>query len=151
VEQIKADISQGSLKGKSEYRDRIDLLRSRVNLLVGKDKILMKMYLENGNSFRQMARLAGVNEASIGRRIHRTIRRLINGEYITCLRNRDKFTKTEINIARDYFVSGLPIKKIAARRRSNYYQVRQILLKIQRFVTVAEEAEEGQGGKETKN
>jgi len=58
-----AKIPERTLKAQNEYRDRIDLLRSRVNLLTGKDRLLMTMYLENSNSFRQMARLAGVNES----------------------------------------------------------------------------------------
>ncbi len=123
-------------KDKNEYRDRIDLLRSRVNLLTGKDKLLMTMYLENSNSFRQMARLAGVNESRIARKIHRVTKRLIDGEYITCLRNRNKFTKTEMAIAKDYFLLGLSMKKIAGKRRRSYYRVRETLKKIQRLVTI---------------
>ena len=122
-------------KDRNEYRDRLDLLRSRVNLLTGKDKLLMTMYLENSNSFRQMARLAGVNETRIARRIHKVTKRLIDGEYITCLRNRKKFSKTEMAIAKDYFLLGLSMKKIAGKRRRSYYRVRETLKKIQRLVT----------------
>ena len=131
-----AKISERTLKAQNEYRDRIDLLRSRVNLLTGKDKLLMTMYLENSNSFRQMARLAGVNESSIARKIHRVTKRLIDGEYITCLRNQDKFSKTEMAIAKDYFLLGLSMKKIAGKRRRSYYRVRETLKKIQRLVTI---------------
>jgi len=135
METIHANISQQTMEAKSKYRDRIDLLRSRVNLLTGKDKLLMTMYLENGNSFRQMARLAGINEANIARRIHRVTKRLIDGEYITCLRSRDKFTKTEMAVAKDYFLLGLSTRKIAAKRHWSYYRVRETLKKIQRLVT----------------
>jgi len=131
-----AKIPERMPKDRNEYRDRIDLLRSRVNLLTGKDKLLMTMYLENSNSFRQMARLAGVNETRIARRIHKVTKRLIDGEYITCLRNRNKFTKTEMAIAKDYFLLGLSMKKIAGRRRRSYYRVRETLKKIQRLVTI---------------
>ena len=44
---------ENSSTGKNTYRDRIELLRSRVGLLTGKDRLLMTMYLENGNTFRQ--------------------------------------------------------------------------------------------------
>ena len=133
---VPANILEGTSKDENEYRDRIDLLRSRVNLLTGKDKLLMTMYLENSNSFRQMARLAGVNETSIARRIHKVTKRLIDGEYITCLRNRDKFSKTEMAVAKDYFLLGLSMKKIAVKRRWSYYRVRETLKKIQRLVTI---------------
>lgn len=134
MKNISAKTPQNTLKARKLYRDRIDMLRSRVNLLSGTDKLLMTMYLNNANSFRQMARLAGVNEGNIARRIHRIIRRLIDGEYITCLRNRDKFTKTELAVAKDYFLLGLSQKKTAERRRRSIYQIRKILKKIQELV-----------------
>lgn len=139
MKRIHAKVPHSSLTAKTVYRDRIDLLCSRVGLLTGKDKLLMTMYLKNGNTFYQMARLAGVNETTIARRIHRVTKRLIDGEYITCLRNRDKFTKTEMAVARDYFLKGLSMKKIARKRRSTYYRVRETMKKIQRLVTTIKE------------
>jgi len=140
MKRIHKNIPQSSLKTKNKYRDRIDLLRSRVGLLTGKDKVLMTMYLENSNSFRQMARLTDVNETNIARRIHKVTKRLIDGEYITCLRNRDKFTKAELDIAKDYFLLGLSMKKVAKKRDWTYYGVRKTLKKIQRLVTTIETA-----------
>ena len=138
MEKIHANISQRSLKARNGLRNRIDLLRSRTSLLTGKDKLLMTMYLKNGNSFRQMAQLTGVNEASIARRIHRVTKRLMEGEYITCLRNRDKFSRSEMGIAKDYFLSGLSMKKIAKKHNSTYYQVRKTLKKIKGLVATVE-------------
>jgi predicted DNA-binding protein YlxM (UPF0122 family) len=128
------NIPEDRAKVKKEYRDRIDLLLSRVSLLDGKDKLLMTMYIENGNSFRQMARLTGVNESNIARRINRVTKRLMNGKYITCLRNHDKFKKKELDIARDYFLEGQSIKKIAQRYNSTYYNMRQTIKKIRLFI-----------------
>ena len=116
--------------------DRIDLLRGRAQLLSGKDKLLMKMYLDNGNTFSQMARLAGVNEVTIARRIHRVTQRLIDSQYIMCLRNRDKFSKNELVIAKDYFLAGLSMKKIADKNHSSFYGVRKTLKKIEKLVAV---------------
>lgn len=141
MERIHANIPQSTLTVKNAYRDRIDLLRSRVSLLVGKDRLLMTMYLENGNTFRQMARLAGVNEASIARRIRKVTKRLVDGEYITCLRNRDKFTKTEMAVAKDYFLVGLSQRKIAVKRNCSICRVQKILKGIQRLVNPTETAE----------
>lgn len=139
MKRIHAKVPHSSLTASTVCRDRIDLLCSRVGLLTGKDKLLMTMYLKNGNTFYQMARLAGVNETTIARRIHRVTKRLIDGEYITCLRNRDKFTETEMAIAKDYFLMGLSMKKIARKRRSTYYRVRETMKKIQRLVTIIRE------------
>lgn len=133
---IHKNIPESRQAVKLDYRGRIDMLQSRIGLLSGKDKLLMTMYLENGNTFRQMARLAGVNEATISRRIHKITKRLIDGEYITCLKNRDRFTATELAIAKDYFLTGLSQKKIAKKRNYSVYRVRKILRKIQQLVRV---------------
>ena len=119
--------------GKAE-RNRIELLRRRIHLLDGMDRLLMTMYLENGNSFRQIARLVGMNEASIARRIKKITKRLTDGEYITCLRSRDRFTKQELAIAKDYFLSDEPIRKIAEKRGWTYYKVRETIKQIRQRI-----------------
>lgn len=120
----------------TEATDKIDLLRCRAGLLTGKDGALVQMYLNGSGTLNQMARLAGVNEANVARRIHKLVRRLLDGQYITCLRSRDKFTQEQIEIARDYFVDGLPMSEIAWRREISYYSVRRTLKKIQRLTSV---------------
>ena len=130
------NIDSGQLTAQRTIRDRIDLLESRIELLSGKDRLLMTMYLRNGNTFRQMARLAGVNDATISRQIHRVTKRLLDGEYITCLRNRGKLTRQELAIAKDYFLEGLSQGKIAQKRGWAIYSVRQSLKKIQEIVRV---------------
>ena len=113
-----------------KYGSRLELLESRIELLAGTEKLLMTMYLKNGNSFYQMARLAGVNEVTIARRIHKIIKRLLDGEYITCLRNRDKFSDCEMAVAKDYLLTGLSMRGIARHRRCSRYLVKQTLGKV---------------------
>ena len=96
----------------------------------------MTMYLDNANTFRQLARLAGVNEVTLSRRVHRITKRLLDGAYITCLYNRRKLTSLEMKIARDYFLAGLGQQKIAAKRNCTRYRVLKALKKIQRIVKV---------------
>jgi predicted DNA-binding protein YlxM (UPF0122 family) len=127
----------------TEATDRIDLLRCRAGLLTGKDGALVQMYLNGTGTLSQMARLAGVNEANVARRIHKLVRRLLDGQYITCLRSRDKFTQEQIEMARDYFVDGLPMKEIADRHETTYYEVRKTMKKIQRLTAVTRTTEDG--------
>jgi predicted DNA-binding protein YlxM (UPF0122 family) len=140
VEAVHENMPQSASLARSPYRDRIELLRSRVGLLSGKDRLLMTMYLENGNSFRQLARLAGVNEANIARKIRRLIGRLTGSEYVMCLRNRQQFTRTELLVARDHFIRGWPLRKIAARRNCSSYQIRKVVRKVQRLAEAADNA-----------
>jgi len=128
------EISESLLKKSQKQRERLDLLRTRLDLLTGKDKLLMVMYLENGNSFRQLARLTGASESSIGRKIYRLTKRLVDGPYIVCLRNRSKFTRTEMAVAKDYYLTGLSMKTIAARRNWSYYRARKTIKRIKRIV-----------------
>ena len=130
MKKIHVNISRTTLEAEKRRRDELDLLRSRLHLLNGKDKVLMTMYLENGSSFRQIARLASVSDTSIARRINRLTKRLTNGEYITCLRNRDKFTRDQMTIAKDYFLVGLSMNEIAVKRRWSRYHVRETIIKI---------------------
>ena len=131
MRKIHTNISNKTLEAKNRYRDEIDLLRGRLNLLNGKDKVLMTMYLENGNSFRQIARLTGISDTSIARRINRLTKRLLDSQYIICLRNRDKLTREQMAITKDYFLRGLSIRKIAAKRQRSFYHIRETMKKIQ--------------------
>ncbi len=122
----------------SVFSSRIDMLTSRADILSSNDRALMKMYLKNGTTFRQMAQVAGTNEKAIARKIHDLTSRIIEGEYITCLRNRERFDRIEMAVARDYFIEGLTQKRIAKKRRITLYTTRKILLKIQDIVSKLE-------------
>jgi len=94
----------------------------------------MTLYLVDGKSFRQIAQLAGIDETSIARRVYKLTERLLDGEYITCLRNSHKFTRTDMVVAKEYFLMGLSIKKIATKYQWTYYRVRKTVRKIRRMV-----------------
>jgi transposase-like protein len=113
------------------FEDKIDILRSRVGLLEGTDRALMRMYLDNGETFSRMARVAGVNESSVARRIYKITKRLLDGQYITILRNRNLFTKQDLRIARDYFLRGLSMRTVARAHKTTFYQVRNTMKRIQ--------------------
>jgi hypothetical protein len=133
-------ISEQALTVKGFRRGRMDLLRRRLELLSGKDKVLMTMYVENGNSFRQIARLRGVSETSVARRIHQIAERLTDGEYLMCVRNRDRLSRRQMTIARDSFLTGLPMTQIARNRRMSVYSVRKVLADIRNLVTATDPA-----------
>lgn len=122
---------QGGVAGpRAERTDLVELLQARVGILAGRDKALMQMYLTNGSTFNQMARLAGVSEWTIARRIHKLIRKLLGGEYITCLRNRGQLDSLEQAIAKDYFLEELSQRIIAAKRNVTIYRVRKAVKKM---------------------
>lgn len=121
------NISLDAIGAGRRHQDETELLRDRVALLAGRDKALMTMYMVKGISIRQIARLLGTTESRIARRIRKLTTNLIDGEYLECLRTREKFTRNQLDIARDYFLSGHSIRMIAARRRRSIYSIRKIV------------------------
>jgi predicted DNA-binding protein YlxM (UPF0122 family) len=140
MNEVNAGISEQTLDVKGFQRGQMDLLQGRLGLLGGKDKVLMTMYVENGNSFRQIARLRGVSETSVARRIHQIAERLTDGEYLMCVRNRDKLSRRQVAIARDFFLTGLSMTRIARKRHMSVYAVRKVLADIRSLVTGADPA-----------
>jgi predicted DNA-binding protein YlxM (UPF0122 family) len=134
MKRIHENIAEQTNNNKGLYRGRIELLRSRLNLLSGMDKLLMTMYIEHGNSIRQIARIRGASETSVARRIRAITERLTDGPYIECLRNRDKLTSRQLNIAKDYYLMGLSMRRIASKRRWSYYRVRDTIIEIRNIV-----------------
>ena len=131
---LNGNISEQALEIKGMRRGRLELLQGRLGLLSGKDKVLMTMYIVNGNSFRQIARLRGVSETSIARRIYQLSERLTDGEFLLCVRNRDRLNRRQMAVARDYFLTGLSIKQIAEKKNMSLYAVRKVLFSIRNLI-----------------
>ena len=134
MKRIHENIAEQTINIKGLHRGGIELLRSRLNLLSGTDKLLMTMYIEHGNSIRQIARIRGATETSIARRIRAISKRLADSPYIDCLRCRDKLTSLQLAIAKDYYLMGLSMRQIAVKRRWSYYRVRDTLNEIRSIV-----------------
>jgi predicted DNA-binding protein YlxM (UPF0122 family) len=131
---VDAKVSQEALLAQKERRQRIDMLCRRARLLHGRDRLLMTLYLERGSSFREIARLAGLNETTISRRVRKLIQQLLDDRYFLCMRHRDRFTCLELSIAKDYLLLDLPMTQIAEQRDLSYYQIRKTVDKI-RWIT----------------
>ncbi|MHC4745562.1 MAG: hypothetical protein ACYS8Z_26910 [Planctomycetota bacterium] len=121
--------------GRGDWRrEAAELLRSRITLLDGKYETLMQLYFEAGTSYRRIARLQGVNEVTVARRIRAMTRRLVSGPYLECLRNRRRLSAIEMSIAGAYYLKGLPIKTITTENGWSYYRIRRTIAKINRIV-----------------
>jgi predicted DNA-binding protein YlxM (UPF0122 family) len=141
VKRILSNISEDRLVGKLR-RDGVDLVRQRIGLLDGKDKILMSMYYIDGCSFRQIAGLLDVNERNVSRWIRKITTRLLAGQYIRCLRNRRFFSSADLQIAKDYYIGGQTLRQIAAEGNCSYYEVRRAIERIGAILEAVEKAEE---------
>ncbi|MEJ2647071.1 MAG: hypothetical protein P8016_01525 [Sedimentisphaerales bacterium] len=123
-----AEIKEDCYEEAGIPEEQANVLRNRLFLLCGKNRIIMSMYLENGISYRQIALLLGVSPSSILRRIKKVSQTM--GIYILCLKNQQHFTRTEMSIARDYFLRGLSIRQIARKKNASYYHIREKVIEI---------------------
>jgi len=115
---------------------QMDLLRLRLELLEGQEKLLVEAYICHGFSFRQLARLQGVRESKIARQIKGLIQRLMGKEYISIIRNRDRFHACELKVAYDYYLLRLGYRTIAQKRGMSQYQVRKTIGRLKRWLEV---------------
>jgi hypothetical protein len=120
----------------ADHREGIEILRSRVTLLDGDDRLLVQMYLEHGNTFQQIAQLTGRDATSIARRIRRITRRLADDTYLLCRGTRNRFSSSELGIVRDYLVCGLPQRDICRDRQVTLYRVKATIRKARRHAAV---------------
>ncbi len=111
----------------------VDLVRRRAEVLNPSDRSLLVLYLEQGGRLADIARVAGVSEGVISRRIRRLRRSLTEGRYVACLRRRDRLTPAQLALARDYFLDGLGIGRISAKRGLTTYRVRQVIRMLERI------------------
>ena len=124
------NISGELLASNTQHLENIDLLRHRKDLLEGQDKVFMTMYLDNGNSFRQISRLLGVSEATISRRIQKLTKHLTGESFYIYRQYRKKLNKRQKQFARDYFLTGLSLRQIAKKHQCGFLTVKNNMKKI---------------------
>jgi DNA-directed RNA polymerase specialized sigma24 family protein len=112
------------------YREFSEQLQNRISLLRGTDKVLMRMHLENGYSYADLSRLAGVSQATISRRVKRIADRLTSAEINTYYRHRRDFDTSQRAIIKDHLRDGLSQRQICSRRNISRYRVRTTLDKL---------------------
>ncbi len=129
MRRLRTQLAELDLYEARTLRDAADRLRPLADLLVGDDRTLLRMYIQAGCSFQQLARLAGRNRSSVGRRIRRIIRRLSDPTYTLCLDDCWGFSDLERTIIRDHFIRGLSLTQIGRDYGLCYYRVRVIVEK----------------------
>jgi len=115
-------------------RESGERILARAHLLTSRDRTLLALHVEAGNSFRQIARLVGVRPTTIARRIRKITERLIDQTYPLCAGRPDRFGELELSIIRDFFVRGLSMAEISRAHGVSYYRARATVRKAEEFV-----------------
>lgn len=113
-----------------EYAERI---WARAHLLTNRDRALLALHVDAGNSFHQIARLLGVRPTTIARRIRKITERLVDQTYPLCARSPERFAELELSIIRDFFVRGLSMAEISRAHGVSYYRARATVQKAEAF------------------
>jgi len=111
---------------KKELLCLLDRFSTRIDLLSDEQKMFVRLFLDAQN-FRSIATMAGVNEATIARRLKKIADRISSNNFITALSQNSSITGEKMEILKDYFVNALPIARIAKDRNLSCYRVRKII------------------------
>ena len=113
---------------------RLELIRARADLLNPRDRMLVKMYIVSGSTFGQIARIKGLSEGAVARRIRKLISKLLDGSYIRCIRHKQHFTDLQLAIAKDYLLEDKSLNSIARKHALSRYRIRKEIRYILDFV-----------------
>ncbi len=111
---------------KKELLGLLDRFSTRIDLLSDEQKMFVRLFLDAQN-FRSIATMAGVNEATIARRLKKIADRISSNNFITALSQNSSITGEKMEILKDYFVNALPMARIAKDRNLSRYRVRKII------------------------
>jgi transposase-like protein len=111
-----------------DIRSVHEQLADKIDLLEGRDKVIMAMYLEQGFSMSEIARLVGVTASSMTRRIKKIASRLALAQ--VCFNNRDIFELKELEVIAVHLLRGLSLKQSASECNCSYYLARKANNKV---------------------
>ncbi|MBN2128356.1 MAG: hypothetical protein JW741_02630 [Sedimentisphaerales bacterium] len=114
-------------------RESAERILARAHLLTNRDRALLALHVDAGNSFHQIARLLGVRPTTVARRIRKITERLADPTYPLCARSPERFAKLELSIIRDFFVRGLSMAEISRGHGVSYYRARATVQKAEAF------------------
>ena len=106
---------------------RVECLQLRLGLLEPDDRILLEMHLNHQVRFKQLEILTGISARKLARRAKSLADRLAGETYISFVRQRDRFSEADLQVAYDHYILGLGYRQIAGKRRLATSQVRIIL------------------------
>lgn len=128
LEPVESDVQRITVR-----RAAVEVLHARLDLLDSADRALLRMHLDAGSSFDEIARLTRRNRSSVCRRIHRMIGRLRDETYVRCRAAHEWFSEAELAVVRDHFVRGSSLRRICRDHNLCYYRVHRIIERARRL------------------
>lgn len=113
-----------------EKRHVREKLLDRIDILGSADKLLLRMYLLDGYSYKQISAIAGVSESTVCKRFHKITERLLCGNVEVYFGNKNRFKRKEQLMLKDHLFDGLSQRKISQKRNVTRYRVRSVIEKF---------------------
>jgi uncharacterized protein YerC len=104
---------------RNELLGLFEKLLSRVEMLPAEQKAFVMIFL-NGQKYRTLAKAAGVNDATIARRLRKIAVRISSDNFLTAL-------VQDSPVLREKFISGKTITQISRETGLSYYKVKKII------------------------
>ncbi len=95
--------------------------------LAHKERVLIRMVLDQGSTFEQIAGLTGESPSTVSRRFQRLLEKVINRRLLPVLKSRQAFDSRSVRIVQEYYLKGQPQKVIACKFNVSLYRIRTIL------------------------
>jgi hypothetical protein len=113
----------------TDARRQIEDILEKAALFESRDAALLRLHLEKGTTFRDIASLAGLRERTVARRIRRLMWRLRTWR---CIRLAGGgLDAVEMALARCYVIKGLSIGRVAAAHGMTTHAVAGVLAKVE--------------------
>ena len=112
---------------KKELLGIFEKLATRVDMLPVQQRTFVRLFQSTGK-YRPIAKMAGVHEANIARRLKKIAERISSNNFIAALSQNGSLPCETMEILKDYFVADLPMIRIAKNRNISCYKVRKIIL-----------------------
>jgi hypothetical protein len=139
MKKLPKDVPAGS-DYRAEAVREMELLRLRVGLLEGQERLLLDMYLNQNASYYRLAALTGMGEKYVARRVQSLLRCLQSEEYLSILRHQRLFEPRALEVAYDYFLLGMSVRAISRKRNLSRYRVGKKIRRLQNWLEERQKA-----------
>jgi len=115
-------------------------LRRRLDLLEVKERTLLELYLEHNASYSRLAKLTGLNERYVARKLQRLLRCLQSEEYVSFVRHQRLFGPRTLEVAYDRYLLGMSVRSISRKRKISRYKVSKKIRCLEEWLNKKDEA-----------
>lgn len=113
---------------KKELLSLFEIHLTRVEMLAGEEKAIVKLFLSSGK-YTTIAKVVPLSEAAVVRRLQKIARRIDSDNFIAGLSQNTSLKDEETKVLKDHFINGITITAIVKNTGLSRYAVEKIIKK----------------------